>query len=229
MANYFSVVPNIRVGFPGSKETYDQEYVIMKNLFRRVKADFSKIKGFLSFEKYNIPGDESPYQVSQRIYKTPDYEWVILLTNNITNVYTQWPLTQVQLQDRMRRKYGTKLAENHHWETKEVIFEGVQIVKPGLIVERDYAVRRPDGQIIAGNILVRPVSNYEYEYELNEKKRTIYLLDPAVINAFINQMEKALSYKFSSDNIDDLTKSSGDDDEFYSVRVLDVDGDPQLE
>jgi hypothetical protein len=229
MANYFSIVPNVRVGFPGSKDTFDQEYVLMKNFFRRIKADFTKIKSFMSFERYTVPGDEKPYQVSQRIYKTPEYEWIILLVNNITNVYTDWPLSQSEFQDLLRRKYGTRLSDNHHWETKEVIFNGVKIVKPGLIVERTYSVLRPDGQRISGNQLVRPVSNYEYEYEKNEAKRQIYLLDPAVVNRFINEMEKLLSYKFSEDSINDDTKKSGDDDEFYYVKVLDIEGDPQLE
>lgn len=89
MANFFSLVPNIRVGVPGSKDAFDQEYVEIKNIFRRVKTNFDQMKGLMAFEKYSIPGDELPYHVAQRIYRSTKYEWVLLLTNNITNVYTQ--------------------------------------------------------------------------------------------------------------------------------------------
>ncbi|UYA57498.1 baseplate wedge subunit [Synechococcus phage S-CREM1] len=219
MANYFSNVPNIRVGVPGM-ETSQQEYVTIKNIFRRVKGVFLSMKRDTIFEKYTIPGDEKPYQVSQRIYKTPDYEWIILLTNDITNIYSEWPLSQREFEDMMQRKYGTRSNETKHWVTKEVIFENMVIVQPGIIVNQNYTYKRPDGVIIGGDSLVRPISHYEYEYELNENKRLIYLLNPVYIDEFDRQMRELLQYPESEDRLSYTEKKSGDDDEIYAVRIF---------
>ena len=228
---YFSLIPNIRVGYPGSKNTWDQEYVVTKNIFRRVATDFSKIKGLLSFEKYMIPGNDKPYQVSQRIYNTPEYEWVIILTNNIINVQRDWPKSDDEFYLYFRKKYGTQLEGIHHYATREIKFDDITILQEGLIVDQSYTHLRPDGIELAGNQILRPVSNYEYEWEQNEEKRKIYLLDPSVIEIFVTEVEKKLQYQFSGDTINDTTKDTGDDDAmFYRVNVFDTEsGDPQLE
>lgn len=222
MSNFFSLIPNIRVGVPGSKDTFEQEYVLVKNIFRRVRANFDQIKSVVAFEKYNIPGDEQPYHVAHRIYRTASYDWILLLTNNITNVYTQWPLSQREFEIMMRKKYGTKQDEIHHWETKEIMFNDNVLVKPGIIVNRDYTFKRPDGVIISNQGLVKPVSNYEYEYSINEKKRQIYILNPAVLDRFIAEMETLLAYYPSVDALDSKNKVTGDEEELLFVKTFDI-------
>lgn len=222
MANFFSLVPNIRVGVPGSKDAFDQEYVEIKNIFRRVKTNFDQMKGLMAFEKYSIPGDELPYHVAQRIYRSTKYEWVLLLTNNITNVYTQWPLSQREFEVLLRKKYGTRQDDMHHWETKEVMYDGNLLVKPGVIVNKDYTFRRPDGVIISNQGLVKPVSNYEYEYGINERKRQIYILNPVYLDTFVAEMERLLSYYESVDTFDSKNKVTGDEEELLFVKTFDV-------
>jgi len=228
--HYFSIVPNIRVGYPGSKNTWDQEYVVMKNIFRRTTMDFSKNKAVLTFEKYVIFGDDKPYQVSQRIYGSPKYEWVILLTNNIVNVYSQWPKSNDEFDIYFRKKYGTNIEGLYYYVTKKVEYQGIEVVAEGTVVDIDYKFTLPNGTIISGDNLIRPVSNYEYEYTKNEEKRSIYLINPFVIDDFIAEMERLLRYQFSSDITSQDIKDSSDDDElFYKARVFDTESDPDLE
>lgn len=228
--HYFSIVPNIRVGYPGSKNTWDQEYVVMKNIFRRTTMDFSKNKAVMTFEKYVIFGDDKPYQVSQRIYGSPKYEWVILLTNNIVNVYSQWPKSNDEFDIYFRKKYGTNIEGLYHYVTKKVEYQGIEVVEEGTVVDIDYKFTLPNGTVIGSDSLVRPVSNYEYEYTKNEEKRSIYLINPFVIDDFIVEMERLLRYQFSSDITSQDVKDSSDDDElFYKARVFDTESDPDLE
>jgi len=204
--HYFSIVPNIRVGYPGSKNTWDQEYVVMKNIFRRTTMDFSKNKAVMTFEKYVIFGDDKPYQVSQRIYGSPKYEWVILLTNNIVNVYSQWPKSNDEFDIYFRKKYGTNIEGLYHYVTKKVEYQGIEVVEEGTVVDVDYKFTLPNGTVIGSDSLVRPVSNYEYEYTKNEEKRSIYLINPFVIDDFIVEMERLLRYQFSSDITSKMSK-----------------------
>ena len=45
---------------------------------------------------------------------------------------------------------------------------------------------------------VRGITNYEYEVDENEKKRTIYVLKPTYIGQFLDDMKNEMIYKESS-------------------------------
>ena len=44
------------------------------------------------FTKYQIVGDDRPDNVAFKVYDDETLDWVILLSNNITNIQTEWPL-----------------------------------------------------------------------------------------------------------------------------------------
>ena len=55
-----------------------------------------------------------------------------------------------------------------------------------------------DGFVIdTGNIAV-PVTNYEYEEELENKKRNIYILKPEYLNIVTDDLEEMMTYKKGS-------------------------------
>ena len=161
MANYFSYLPNIKVGVPEANTSL-KNYVEVKNLFRRVKIRAETLRNLTYFEKYTIPGDEKPYNVSYNFYKTAEYEWVILLLNDITNVYTQWPLSRREFEIMIREKYGSQgELETHHYETKEIKdLQGNIVVPAGMVVDRDFT-KRLGNTIVSGDQLVERITHYE--------------------------------------------------------------------
>ena len=58
----------------------------------------------------------------------PFLDWVVLLTNNITDFYAQWPMNESDLQEMVVKKYGDPESV-HHYETKEVLYNGVFFIK----------------------------------------------------------------------------------------------------
>ena len=73
-----------------------------------------------------------------------------------------------------------------------------------------------DGQLLEyldtnGNIqtvqnIVTSISNYEYELKENENKRTILILRPEYVGAFVSDMRDMMRYKKSSQYVDSSTK-----------------------
>jgi hypothetical protein len=61
---------------------------------------------------------------------------------------------------------------------------------------------------ISGEQLSYPVFVYEYEEELNEQKREIYLLKPRYLDAFVSEFKKANLYKKSNNYISNRLKIS---------------------
>ena len=97
MSNYFRRLPNL--DYPSLLKTRKSnlDFVQTKNLFRRAKVREDLFADFMQFDKYKIIGDERPDNVSEKVYGTNNFDWVVLMANNIIDVYNEWPLTQQQL------------------------------------------------------------------------------------------------------------------------------------
>ena len=86
------------------------------------------------FTKYKIIGDERPDNVAFKEYNDSALDWVVLLSNNIQNIQSEWPLPQSALDEFLLEKYETyeKLHSGiHHYETVEIKNSIGGIVLPG--------------------------------------------------------------------------------------------------
>ncbi len=224
MANpYFRKLPSFEYvsRLPDAKIS---DYVEVKNLFKKgiLRPDIFQNTTF--FERYKITGDDRPDNVAFEIYDDSTLDWVVLLSNNIINIQTEWPLTQISFDTYLREKYGVGLNTEeeiynniyngvHHYETSEVRnSQGVVIVPAGLQVPSNYSVNYFDffieSQVDAGNIAV-PITNYEYEEKFENNKRNIYVLKPRYLNIVLDDMEEMMAYKEgATQNLSDTLKRS---------------------
>lgn len=203
MSSYFRQIPNLEYvsRLPDAKIG---DYSNVKNLFKRAKIRPDIFENVSFFEKYKIVGDERPDNVAFKVYNDSNLDWVVLLSNNIVNIQSEWPLSQRAFDEYLLAKYGDyeTLYKNHHYETKEVKnSQGVIIVPAGLEVQDNYSVSYFDYTIEqqndSGNISV-PVTNYEYEERLEDEKRNIFVLKPIYLNLVINDIETIMEYKEGS-------------------------------
>ena len=206
MANYFSYLPDVFVRTKSYRTGTNDPYVLAKNLFRRIKIRDDLSDVILGFEKYTIKNNQRPDQVADEVYGNVNYDWVILLVNNIINVYDEWPMTEQELYNYMVRKYGEDDVESiHHWVTQEVRSTRGDIqLRADIQVPEDFQYARPDGTMVPKAELVRPMSNYDYESGLNDYKRGIHVLKPQFLNSFIEEFEDLVEY-LPSNEVDPLT------------------------
>ena len=166
MSNYFSKVPDFEYvsRLPDSKIS---DYITVKNLFKRGKLREDIFQDLTLFTKYQIKGNDRPDNVAFDYYRDSKLDWLVLISNNILNVQTEWPLLTNEFDRYLVDKYGTVgIGEIHHYETTEVKnSSGVVIVKAGLTCEADYSVTfydtRVPGYTTKSNIAI-PITNYEY-------------------------------------------------------------------
>jgi hypothetical protein len=198
---------------PNRNSSYD--YARVKNLFRRAKIRDDFFKNVTAFTKYKIIGEERPEQIAQKLYGSSTYDWVVLISNNIINVRTEWPLSDSEFSDYLERKYTeAELAQPHHYETTAVIDSRGKLVLPaGKIVDSNFSITYYDGLSVTKNP-VKMVSVYEYEIQQNDKKRNIYVLRNRYLQTAIDDMKRIMSYGFSSQYVNDSTKKG------ESLRVL---------
>ena len=93
MANYFSYLPNFDYVNRIPSDQSISSYTEVKNLFKRVKLNSDLFQNLTNFTKYQIVGDERPDNVSNKVYDTPNYDWIVLLSNNIINIQDEWPMS----------------------------------------------------------------------------------------------------------------------------------------
>jgi hypothetical protein len=123
MPSYFRQVPDFEYVSRDSNQRQISEYATVKNLFRRGKLREDIFGNLSYFTKYKIIGDERPDNVAYKIYNDETLDWVILLSNNILNIQTEWPLPQSIFDKVLLEKYGSydELYNGiHHYETQEI-------------------------------------------------------------------------------------------------------------
>ena len=211
--NYVSRLPDSKIG----------DYVRVKNLFKKGKLREDIFQNLAFFEKYKIVGDDRPDNVAFEVYDDSSLDWVILLSNNILNIQSEWPLPQTDFDRFVLDKYGdynTLYNGVHHYETIEIKnTQGVTIVPAGLQVDSSYSVSYydffTDLQVTTGNLAI-PVTNYEYEEKVENDKRNIFLLKPRYLNIVFDDMEEIMQYKKGSSQFVSESLKNGDNIKLYS-------------
>ncbi len=210
MSNYFSYVPDFDYvsRLPDAKIS---DYLPVKNLFKRGKLRDDIFQDLAFFTKYQIEGDDRPDNVAYKVYNDSDLDWVVLLSNNIVNIQSEWPLPQRDFDRYILEKYETyeKLNDTHHYETKEVKNTiGAIIVPEGLQVPSDYSVTYYDwyqsGEVTRSDITTE-VTNLDYEEKLDNNKRSIFLLKKIYLNVVQDDLEEMMEYKKGSSQYVDGT------------------------
>jgi len=222
VSSYFKRLPSFQYvsRLPGARIS---DYITVKNLFKKgsIRPDIFQDLAF--FEKYKIIGDDRPDNVAFQVYDDSSLDWIVLLSNNIINVQTEWPLSQNNFDRFLLDKYGdynTLYNGVHHYETvEEKNSQGVTIVPAGLEVQSNYSISYYDYFIdsqVTKNNLVVPITNYEYEERLEDNKRNIFILNSRYLNVIIDDIDNIMQYKEGSTQYVSENLVRGDNIRLYS-------------
>lgn len=194
MSNYFTFLPNVYVRNSSYRRDNVDPYVLAKNIFRRIKIRDNLDDVVLGFEQYTVPNNERPDQTAWKFYGNMAYDWVVLICNNIINVYDEWPMTEDELYKFASARYSN-IDDIHHWETQEIKSpRGDVMLKSGMTVSETFTYNRPDGTPVLKEDLLFPVTNWEYEVRDNDYKRNIYLLRPQYLTEFVEEFLNLCEY-----------------------------------
>jgi hypothetical protein len=213
---YFRQVPNFQYVDRSPGDQAISNYIEVKNLFKKAKLRDDIFSDLSFFTKYSILGDERPDNVAYKFYNDSTLDWIILLSNNVINVQTEWPLSQQGFYNYLIDKYGSEEVFNevHHYETIQVNnTDGAIIVRAGLKVPSDYSISYFDinnGQTMNYRNITVEVSNYDYEEKIQNDKRNIFVLKPNYLNLIFNDLEDIMPYKKGSTQYVNATLKKGD-------------------
>ena len=217
MASYFRQVPEFEYisRLPDGKNIGD--FVVVKNLFKRVEIRQDILQNLAYFTQYKIQGDDRPDLVAFKNYGDETLDWLVLLSNNILNIQNEWPMTNAAFNDFLIKKYGSyeKIEGIHHYESQEVKnANNVVLIRKGIEVPADYKLEYYEtktGQYVTKFNIADAITNHTYELRKEEDKRNIYLLKPEYAELVINEIQTLMPYKKGSAQYVNRTLKRGED------------------
>ena len=157
---------------------------LMPQIIKRVKLRSNIKNGLLIFDKYDVKYGEKPEDIATKLYGDPTLHWVVLMVNDITDRYYQWPMTQPQFQEYLKDKYGAGNEDAvHHYEIPQSSgpTSGSGPSDYSHMVECNSDEDNPS-----------IISNRDYEQRLQDKYRQIRLLDKKYLKTFVNEFENLI-------------------------------------
>ena len=202
---YFRELPNLLYPSFLPEKVSSLDFIEVKNIFRRVKMRDDLQNNFTLFQKYQIPEGARPDTVSEELFGSANFDWIVLTVAGIINVRNEWPLSNQDLFKYVDNKYGDSINSTRFFETKEVKdSNGRLILSKGKIVDSNFTIPKPGEPTATLNPVVG-ISNFEYETRLNEEKRNIFILREEYLQEFLDDMRDIMTYAESSEYLDERT------------------------
>lgn len=203
MAQFFNRFPLIAYDIAGNQYS---NYQSATNIFYRLGFLREILGNISAYYEFIVSDTMTPEILAETIYGDPEAHWIILLTNNIVDAQYEWPLKSDVFNKYIVDKYGsvaTAQTRIHHYEkviqreesssgitteTRFVINED-KLTDNDLTVPYDYydglaetqsveTFNLQDDTTVVQISFREAITCYDYENDLNEKKRNIKLIKP---------------------------------------------------
>ena len=175
--SYFSRFPMMIYDIKGN-----DNYKLLPDILRRVKQRSAIKQGQFVFDNYDVIDGEKPEDIAYKWFGDAQLHWVILMTNNVTNRYYDWPMNSVQFQAMLEDKYDNPDGIHHYEITKS----SGRTTGQG---PNDYSHLV---EVTSDTDNASSVSNREYEERLQDKYRSIKLLNQTFLSDFLEEFDKLI-------------------------------------
>jgi hypothetical protein len=160
----------------------DGNYKLLPDILRRVKQRNAIKSGQFIFDNYDVIDGEKPEDIAYKWFGDAQLHWVILMTNNVTNRYYDWPMNSVQFQAMLEDKYDNPDGIHHY----ELTQDSGRTTGQG---PNDYSHKV---EVNSDTTNALSISNREYEEREQDKKRSIRLLNQKFLTDFIDEFDKLI-------------------------------------
>lgn len=192
---YFSTLPQIQ------STDYSGNLLTMTNLLAKSEIIPSLLKNPMIFYQYDTQDGDTPEIVADKYYGDSYRYWLVLFSNQILDPQWDWPLSNKQFQDYIIDKYSTAAGSTdpgvvipymqgtvyQYTKTITTIDSTTSSQTTRIIVIDENTFNAtvtgttyqtfPDSSDVTQIVSVNEVSLYDYEFQLNESKRTINLIN----------------------------------------------------
>ena len=171
---YFKQFPKRIYGFD------KKNFKTVTDLMIRVKVRDKVINELSLYNVYDVKNGETPENIAFKHFGDPELHWVILMTNNVTDRYYDWPLSEQQFEDYVKDKYSNPDGIHHY----EITQSSGRTTGQG---PSDYTHKIEVNSTVSG---ATSVSNRQYEQRIQDEKRQNKLLHPRHLTSILEEFNK---------------------------------------
>lgn len=133
----------------------------------------------LMLQTIKINSYDTPQSVAHTLYGDARLDWVVLYAANITNEFNDWPKDNDDVWRYCEKNYSDGPNGIHHYER----------IDGGIVDHYTQQLYRA-GQSVPANTNV--ITNYVYEMQVNDLKKTINVFSKNTIHDIVNRIEEVL-------------------------------------
>lgn len=178
---------------------------VVVDIFKRIIFSKEYLDNSSYYQKYDLRQGDSPEDISFRFYGTPNLHWLVLMVNNIVDPRFEWPLTEEELYEQTKSKYG--VAQNVYATNRAKNKKGY-VVETFFILTEESTHEEPqrllfetnDSESINQAVAYQDSteidqfeSNFEVETERNEINRSIRILRPEIVKNILNSYSSLIN------------------------------------
>ena len=157
-------------------------YKVLPDILRRVKQRNAVASGQFIFDTYDVRNGEKPEDIAYKWFGDAQLHWVILMTNDVTDRYYGWPMNDAQFEEFIADKYSNPDGIHHYEVTKD----SGRTTGQG---PNDYSHLV---EVNSDTDNATSISNREYEERIQDKNRSIRLLNQRFLSDFIEEFDKLI-------------------------------------
>ena len=157
-------------------------YKLLPDILKRVKQRNAIKSGQFIFDTYDVRNGEKPEDIAYKWFGDAQLHWVILMTNDFTDRYYQWPMNDAQFEEFIADKYSNPDGIHHYEVTKD----SGRTTGQG---PNDYSYLV---EVNSDTDNATSISNREYEERIQDKNRSIRLLNQRFLSDFIEEFDKLI-------------------------------------
>ena len=163
---YFRKFNTFLYDFQYSTNNTDRIITVIRDITKNIRFRTQTFGNVSLYDEYDIRDGDTPEIIAEKIYGSPEYHWVVMISNQRYDWINDFPMQQRELYKFVTQKYGSgnEYATHHYVDSN------------GYEVDSD-------------NAEATSVSNYTYEDNKNEQRRRIKLISPALVNQIVREFE----------------------------------------
>ena len=191
--NYFRYLPKVAYDIKGTSTPY---YTEATNIMVRQKIIDAIKNKIVTLYPYRVEDGDRPDIIATMYYGSPSFTWLVFMINDIKDPYYDWPLTTIEWESYMKAKYGGLDT------AQSTVHEYYQIIRSATtndtMVDDDSAINSEVKYIVDSTTYDSLASGsrgimykYDWEFDMNEGKRNIKLIDDAFASQIVSEAQKA--------------------------------------
>jgi hypothetical protein len=187
---YFSNFPLVNYN-----DSAVRNIVLKSQLFKSIIATAG------AFYTYVVRDGERADTIAFDYYGHSDYSWLVYFSNSIVDPYFDWPMTDLQINDFIVKKYGdiptaqSQVAYYYYDTTSQLATSDSEYqynLNYRMETDTYNYMSNTNNQVTFTSSLWLPKYAYDYELEKNDDKRNINLIN----NTYLNQINREISNIF---------------------------------